>query len=100
MNMNSRYLNEAKELEKRWAKTGLLKGLSKKYLRSSTAVLLESQRLMNEQSVKELPPCTSIFCPRCGAILKECAASEFYKDDPKRFKCEVCHGYFRGEFPN
>lgn len=50
MNANSRFLNEAKELESRWGKTGLLEGISDRYVRSATAVLLENQRLMNEIS--------------------------------------------------
>ena len=50
MNANSRFLNEAKELESRWGKTGLLEGIEDRYVRSATAVLLENQRLMNEVS--------------------------------------------------
>jgi Major capsid protein Gp23 len=50
MNANSRFLNEAKELETRWGQTGLLKGIDDRYVRSATAVLLENQRLMNEVS--------------------------------------------------
>jgi len=50
MNANSRFLNEAKELETRWGKTGLLEGIEDRYVRSATAVLLENQRLMNEVS--------------------------------------------------
>lgn len=45
--MNERFLNEAKELETQWGKTGLLKGIDNRYERSATAVLLENQRLMN-----------------------------------------------------
>ena len=43
-------MNEAKELETRWGKTGLLEGIEDRYVRSATAVLLENQRLMNEVS--------------------------------------------------
>lgn len=50
MNANARFLNEAKELESRWAKTGILKGIEDPMVRSSTAVLLENQRLINETS--------------------------------------------------
>ena len=50
MNANSRFLNEAKELEGRWSRTGLLEGIKDRYVRSATAVLLENQRLMNEVS--------------------------------------------------
>ena len=50
MNANSRFLNEARELETRWKKTGLLEGIQDRYVRSATAVLLENQRLMNEVS--------------------------------------------------
>ena len=50
MNANARFLNEAKELESRWSKTGILKGIEDPMVRSSTAVLLENQRLINEVS--------------------------------------------------
>jgi hypothetical protein len=50
MNANSKFLNEARELEGRWGKTGLLEGIEDRYIRSATAVLLENQRLMNEVS--------------------------------------------------
>lgn len=50
MNANSKFLNEARELETRWGKTGLLEGIEDRYVRSATAVLLENQRLMNEVS--------------------------------------------------
>ena len=50
MNANARFLNEAKELEKRWGKTGLLENIEDRYVRSATAVLLENQRLINEAS--------------------------------------------------
>lgn len=48
MNMNARFLEEAKDLEARWKKSGLLDGLEARFIRATTAVLLESQRLMNE----------------------------------------------------
>src|ERR1039458_9840877 len=59
---NSRLLNEAKECESRWSKTGLLKSvggnaakgiagdLDNDYVRKCTAVMLENQRLYNEVS--------------------------------------------------
>ena len=47
---NAKFLNEARELERRWDQTGLLEGVTDKYARSCTAVLLENQRLMNEVS--------------------------------------------------
>ena len=50
MNLNSRYLNEATLQSERWGSIGLLDGIKDKWDRSNTAVLLESQRLMNEQS--------------------------------------------------
>lgn len=50
MNANSQFLNEAKVLESRWGKTGLLEGIDDRYVRNATAVLLENQRLMNEVS--------------------------------------------------
>ena len=50
MSANAKFLNEAKELEGRWEKTRLLEGIGDDYLRQTTAVLLENQRLMNEVS--------------------------------------------------
>jgi len=50
MNANAAFLNEAKELETRWSKTGLLENIQDRYVRATTAVLLENQRLMNETS--------------------------------------------------
>ena len=50
MNANAKFLNEARELESRWGRTGLLNGIEDMYVRSATAVLLENQRLMNEVS--------------------------------------------------
>ena len=50
MNMNSQFLNEAKSIEAQWAKTGLLDDLDNRFERSTTAVLLENQRLINEVS--------------------------------------------------
>lgn len=50
MQANAKFLNEARELESRWAQTGLLENITDKYTRSCTAVLLENQRLINETS--------------------------------------------------
>jgi hypothetical protein len=50
MNANGKFLNEAKILEKRWGETGLLNGIQDDYVRSCTSVLLENQRLMNENT--------------------------------------------------
>jgi Major capsid protein Gp23 len=50
MNINAKFLNEAKELEGRWKKTGLLDGIEDRTVRANTAVLLENQRLINESS--------------------------------------------------
>ncbi|MHA2043206.1 MAG: hypothetical protein ACW99G_00345 [Candidatus Thorarchaeota archaeon] len=49
-NANAKFLNEAKEMETRWAQTGLLDNIGDRYTRSCTAVLLENQRLINEVS--------------------------------------------------
>lgn len=53
MNVNAKFLNEARKIEARWSKPlkngkSMLDGISNKYERSSTAVLLENQALMNE----------------------------------------------------
>jgi hypothetical protein len=50
MDINSRYLNEAKVLEKTWGATGLLEGISDSRIRQATSVLLENQKLCNEQA--------------------------------------------------
>lgn len=50
MNANAAYLNEAKQLERRWSQTGLLNGIEDRSTRSVTSVLLENQRLINEMS--------------------------------------------------
>src|SRR5579859_3266794 len=50
MTLNSKYLNEAAILEKRWGDWGLLKGLKSKSDRQMASVMLENQRLINEQS--------------------------------------------------
>jgi hypothetical protein len=46
---NFRFLAEAREIEKHWERTGLLKGLEGRIVRPCTAILLESQRLCNEK---------------------------------------------------
>lgn len=46
--MKEIYLAEKKALVKRWEKTGLLKGLSG-YVAEETALMIENQRLVNEQ---------------------------------------------------
>lgn len=48
--MNSRFLNESKQLQSKWRETGLLEGVNDKYTRSCLAVLLENQLLINELS--------------------------------------------------
>jgi hypothetical protein len=50
MNINAKFLNEARELESRWKKTGLLDGIEDRTVRNNTAVLLENQRLINESA--------------------------------------------------
>jgi hypothetical protein len=50
MSLNSRLLNEASTLEEQWSKVGLLDGITDRYTRQMTAVLLENQRLINEVS--------------------------------------------------
>lgn len=46
--MNNVYLNEAAKIEATWAKTGMLQGIENKFERSTAAVMLENQRLINE----------------------------------------------------
>jgi hypothetical protein len=46
--MNARFLQEAKDLELKWKKSGLLDGLDEKFVRATTANMLECQRLHNE----------------------------------------------------
>ena len=45
---NSRFLQEAIDLEKLWKKNNLLKGIEDKFSRAITAKDLECQRLHNE----------------------------------------------------
>ncbi len=53
--MNNKFLQEAINLERRWSKSGLLKGM--KNSRATTAVLMECQRLLNE-----MPPDNPNHC--------------------------------------
>lgn len=51
--MNANFLNEAREIESRWSKPlrngkSMLDGISDRYERATTAVLLENQKLLNE----------------------------------------------------
>lgn len=48
-NSNTRYLQEAQSIAARWEKTGLLDGITNRWSRQVTAVILEGQRLFNEQ---------------------------------------------------
>lgn len=45
---NRRFLEEAKDIEAKWKKSGLLDGIENPVNRQITAMLLESQRLVNE----------------------------------------------------
>lgn len=45
----NKFVEEAKNCAMRWNKTGLLDGIKNKWNRQVTAVLLEGQRLLNEQ---------------------------------------------------
>lgn len=47
--INNKYLKEAEEIEKRWKETGTLDNIKKIWNKQVCAVLLESQRLINEQ---------------------------------------------------
>jgi hypothetical protein len=51
--MNSRFLNEAKMVEPKWAETKLLNGIDDRSTRSATAVMLENQHLANQMMVNE-----------------------------------------------
>ena len=48
MRINARFLEEARQLEARWA-TLIQPNIRDRFQRATTAVLLESQRLINEQ---------------------------------------------------
>src|SRR5271154_2926581 len=55
MSLNSRFLNEAAVAEKMWSRKdkrgrSFLEGIESKWDRQNTAVLLDNQRLINEQS--------------------------------------------------
>lgn len=51
--INDRFLIEAIEIEKKWSKTGLLSGIRNRSSRAITAVMLESQRLVNEMPIEK-----------------------------------------------
>lgn len=52
--LKARFLNEAIEAEKRWsAFRSILDGVSPRYERAVTAVMMEGQRLVNEQPIIE-----------------------------------------------
>lgn len=51
--MNSKFLKEAIEMENRWSKSGLLDGLDVRWMRSTCAVLLESQRFQGKDQTDE-----------------------------------------------
>ena len=61
---NARFLEEAKYMEERWKKSGLLEGVDlialKRWNRVQTAALLESQRLMNEIVPEEQPTFSAV----------------------------------------
>jgi hypothetical protein len=95
MNMNQRFLEEAKQLEARWNKHGLLDGIKDRWSRQTTAVLLESQRLMNEECTKNLSVATSTFCPRCGTVLEVNEPYFTEAGDPVRMQCPGCKYYYQ-----
>ena len=91
MNANSKFLNEAKELERRWSQTGLLEGIKDKYERSCTAVLLENQRLMNEVATdtSDIAQFKRISIPLVRRIYPQLIANKQAWQDPwKRAKIE------------
>jgi len=48
MNANAQYLNEAAQIQEKWARTKMLDGIDDRFERSTAAVLLENQKLINE----------------------------------------------------
>ena len=50
MSSTALFLAEARQLEKKWASLGLLNGIEDNYTRAVTSVILENQRLLNEQA--------------------------------------------------
>jgi hypothetical protein len=72
LSCNARFLNEAKELEKRWSQNGLLDGIKDRFTRQVTAKMLESQRLWNEKQPFVNPaPTPDLVCSVevCGETL-------------------------------
>jgi len=51
--INTKFLNEAKEFESKWIKSGLLDGIKDEFSRKTTAAMLECQRLHNETGTWE-----------------------------------------------
>jgi hypothetical protein len=108
MNANARFLNEARELETRWSKTGILKGIEDPYVRSSTAVLLENQRLINEVSTdsSDVAQFKRISIPLVRRIYPQLIANKIVSVQPLlgptglvyylRFRYSSNKGYIRG----
>lgn len=91
MNANNKFLAEARELGRLWAKTGLLKNLPK----TASGVLLESQRLVNEMPVLDLDVAHGVMCDKCGDILDYFPPLDFDLTLPKRMVCRGCKKHFQ-----
>ena len=95
---NARLLNEARELEARWSKSGLLSGIIDRCTRATTAVLLESQRLMNEMpapanywmryiEASKVPLDPDNFIPRKGLLTRY--GQKRFKEIDRLSSCEL-----------
>jgi len=84
MNTISKFLNESKELESRWASTGILDGIGDRYMRSATAVLLENQRLINEVStdISDVAQFKRISIPLVRRIYPQLIANKIVSVQP------------------
>jgi hypothetical protein len=83
-NLPTRLDTECLEMTKTWSKTGLLKKLDDWYVLSRMAILLENQRLINEQCVNPKPQDPGYS--ECYAVAKRCSIPTVRRMyDPSRF---------------
>ena len=83
--MNARFLNEAREIEARWSKPlrngkSMLDGITDRYERATTSVILENQRLMNEAMTDsgDISQFKRIAIPLVRRIYPQLIANFFY----------------------
>lgn len=82
--MNNEYIQQSKLLEKRWSETGLLEGIQDPSTRAATAVLLEHQKLINENSTdtSDISRFTRISIPLVRRIYPNLIANKIVSVQP------------------